>query len=91
LIRSLRASAQRSTSVLFSFELSLLILAESFDSAIKNDSRRDGKVLVRADEKLTAFVELEAAIRRIREVLTSYRFMRTHLVFELPDSVHRVI
>jgi hypothetical protein len=30
LIRSLRASAQRSTSVLFSFVLSLLILAGSF-------------------------------------------------------------
>jgi hypothetical protein len=30
LIRSLRASAQRSTSVLFSFVLSLLIVAESF-------------------------------------------------------------
>ena len=66
-------------------------MAGSFDSAIKNDSRRDGKRFVCADEKLTAFVELEAAIRSIREVLTSYRFMRTHLVFELPDSVHRVI
>jgi hypothetical protein len=30
LIRSLQASAQRSTSVLFSFELSLLIVAGSF-------------------------------------------------------------
>jgi hypothetical protein len=39
LIRSLRASAQRSTSVLFSFELSLLIVAGSFTiPAIKNDS-----------------------------------------------------
>jgi hypothetical protein len=38
LIRSLRASDQRSTSILFSFELSLLIVAGSFDSAIKNDS-----------------------------------------------------
>jgi hypothetical protein len=38
LIRSLRASAQRSTSVLFSFVLSLLIVAGSFrHPAIKND------------------------------------------------------
>ena len=39
LIRSLRASTQRSTSVLFSFVLSLLIVAGSFcHPAIKNDS-----------------------------------------------------
>jgi hypothetical protein len=39
LIRSLRASAQRSTSVLFSFVLSLLIVAGSIrHPAIKNDS-----------------------------------------------------
>src|SRR5437764_7913193 len=39
LIRSLRASAQRSTSVLFSFVLSLLIVAgSSCHPAIKNDS-----------------------------------------------------
>jgi hypothetical protein len=39
LIRSLRASTQRSTSVLFSFVLSLLIVAGSFcRPAIKSDS-----------------------------------------------------
>jgi hypothetical protein len=36
LIRSLRASAQRSTSVLFSFVLSLLIVAASYHPAIEN-------------------------------------------------------
>jgi len=67
LIRSLRASAQRSTSVLFSFVLSLLIMAGLFairqSKTIADAHRGDGKrFAVRADEKLTAFLELESAI-----------------------------
>jgi hypothetical protein len=70
LIRSLRASAQQSTSVLFSFVLSLLIVAGS--SAVRQSKtilgrsyahRGDGKrFVVRANQKLTAFLELESAI-----------------------------
>jgi hypothetical protein len=83
LIRSLRAPAQRSTPVLFSFEAFLVDHGLSTcHPAIKNDCRairdasaartiwiadahRDGKrFVVRADEKLTAFMELESAIHR---------------------------
>src|SRR5437773_7007851 len=83
LIRSLRASTQRSTSVLFSFVLSLLIMAgSSAVRQIKNDSsaiwtadahRGDGKrFVVRADEKLTGFAELELGFKRSNELIRRY-------------------
>jgi len=67
LIRNLRASAQRSTSVLFSFVLSLLIMAVSFtirqSKTILARSQPDRKrFAVHGDEKLTPFIELETAI-----------------------------
>jgi hypothetical protein len=59
LIHSLRASAQRSTSVLFSFVLSLLIVAGPFAIVDQKRFWRDlsyGKRFVaQADGKLTAF------------------------------------
>jgi hypothetical protein len=67
LIRRQQASAQRSTSVLFSFVLSLLIVAGSFvirqSRTFWRDPEKRKAVIVRADEKLTAFRELESMIR----------------------------
>jgi hypothetical protein len=73
LIRSLRASAQRSTSVLFSFVLSLLIVARSFaiwqsKTILARSCEAESVSFLRADEKLTAFVELESAVRACGEL-----------------------
>ena len=66
LIRSLRASAQRSTSVLFSSVLSVDCGRTIHDPATKNDSSDGKRFVVRADQKLTAFVELEKGDSHVR-------------------------
>jgi hypothetical protein len=57
LIRSLRASAQRSTSVLFSFVLSLLIVARSF--AIRQSKTILGRFYQLALPQATEWEQIE--------------------------------
>jgi hypothetical protein len=60
LIRSLRASAQRSTSVLFSFVLSLLIVAGSF--AI----RQSKTILARSYEAVVGFIDFHEKVFKLK-------------------------